>query len=115
VLIFDDLSVWLTVASIILGFLTIVIVGSQTREDAWSIVVWSLGVLVPVLLVSCVRLALAVRTGAVNGGPGMVVLSFGGIAALGVGYRLAASRRPNVPSPSTAKPIEPGLSDDELA
>ena len=114
-MIFDDLSLWLTIASIVLGFLTIIIVGSQTREDAWSIAVWSLAILVPMLLVSCARIALAGGAGAANGGPGMVVLSFGVIAALGVGYRLAASRHSNAPGPSTAKTIDPGLWDDELA
>lgn len=114
-MIFDELSVWLAVSSFVLGFLTILIVGSQTREDAGVIAAWSLGILVPMLVVSCARLALADRVGGVYGGPGMVVLSLGVIAAVGIGYRIAVSRQSASPDPSLGKALEPGLRDDELA
>ena len=52
-MIFDHLSMCLTVASLILGPLTVIIVGSQTREDARSVATWTLPVVVPMLFVSC--------------------------------------------------------------
>src|ERR1700756_2335256 len=88
----DHLSLSLMGASLILGLLTIIIVGSQTREDARSVAAWTLSVLVPMLLVSCASIALPGRPGGFNGGPGMVAICSALIAAVGVGYRLATWR-----------------------
>ena len=107
---FDDLSMCLTVASLILGPLTVIIVGSQTREDARSVATWTLPVLVPILLVSCARLAIPERPGGLSGALGMVVLCSGMIAALGLGYRIATLRRRAPKITSKGKKVEPGLS-----
>jgi hypothetical protein len=114
-MIFDDLSVSLMVASLILGLLTIIIVGSQTREDARSVATWTLGVLVPMLLVSCAWIALAGPPGGTNGGPGMVVILAALIVAVGLGYRIATLRHATSQAASTDKKVEPGFPDDELA
>jgi hypothetical protein len=110
-MIFDELSMSLAVASLVLGFLTIVIVGSQTREDARSVVRWSLCVLVPMLLVSGASFVLPGRVGGLNGVPGMVVLCAVLILAVRRGYRVAAPRDMT----PTGKTIEPRARDDELA
>jgi hypothetical protein len=73
-MIFDHLSMSLAVAALILGPLTFVMVGSQTREDARSVAVWTLSVLLPILLISCAGIALGGRPGGFNGAPGMVAL-----------------------------------------
>jgi hypothetical protein len=114
-MIFDHLSMSLMVASLILGLLTIIIVGSQTPEDARSVVTWTLSVLVPMLLVSCASLALPGRRVGSNGGPGMVTICSALIVAVGLGYRTATARHATSQATSKGKKIEPGLSDDELA
>jgi hypothetical protein len=114
-MIFDDLSVSLMVASLILGLLTIIIVGSQTREDARSVATWAVGVLVPMLLVSCARIALPGPPGNINGGPGMVAICAALIAAVGLGYRVATLRHETSQAAATDKKVAPGFPDDELA
>lgn len=114
-MIFDDLSMSLAVASFILGPLTIIIVGSQTRQDARSVVIWTLSLLVPMLLVSCTSVALPGRSGGFDGGPGMVTLCSALIASVGLGYRIAALRHATSRVISKGKKVEPGSRDDELA
>jgi hypothetical protein len=107
---FDEPSMSLAVASLVLGFLTIVIVGSQTREDARSVVRWTLCILVPMLVVSGACFVLPGRVGGFNGAPGMVVLCAVLILAVGRGYRIAAARDMT----PTGKTLEPRVRDDEL-
>ena len=110
-MLFDELSTSLAVASLVLGFLTVVIVGSQTRDDARSVVRWTICVLVPMLLVSGASFVLPGRVGDFNGAPGMVVLCTVLILAVGRGYRIAAVHDVT----SRDQKLEPRWRDDELA
>jgi hypothetical protein len=114
-MIVDDLSMSLAVASLILGPLTIIIVGSQTREDARSVAIWTLSLLVPMLLLSCASVVLPGQSGGFNGAPGMVMLCSALIAAVGIGCRIAALRHATSRLISKSKKVEPGSRDDELA
>jgi hypothetical protein len=112
---FDDLSLSLIVAAFIFGPLTIIMVGSQTPEDARSVATWTLIVLVPMLLASCASFALPGRSDGSNGGSGMVVLCSALIAAVDLGYRIAASRDKRPRGTSKDKKSESLSCDDELA
>ncbi len=114
-MIFDHLSMCLAVVSFILGPLTTIIVGLQSRDDARSVATWTLSVLVPMLLVSCASVAIRGRAGGFDGGPGMVVLCSALIAAVGVGYRIATLRHTPSQVASKGKKVESASWDDELA
>jgi hypothetical protein len=111
---FDELSMGLSAVTIILGLLSVIIVGSQTHEDARSVAIWSLVVLIPMLLVSGSRLAISGRHFDFRGGSGMVVLFSGLIAAIGLGYRIAIMRYRASQALLKGKKVEPGLWDDEF-
>jgi len=100
---------------LILALMTVIIVGSQTREDARAVATWTLSVLAPMLLVSSASIALPRRSGGLDGGPGMVAICSALIVAVGLGYRIATSRHTISQATSKDKKVEPGLSDDELA
>ena len=114
-MLFDQLSINLIWASFILAFLTILIVGSQSREDSRSVAIWILRILVLMLLVICARLASSERAGYFNGGLGMVALCSALIAAVGLGYWIATLRQTSSQVCTQGKKVEPGQWDDELA
>jgi hypothetical protein len=114
-MIFDQLSIWISVATLILGLLTVIIVGSQTLDDARPIVFWTVVVLSLMLVASCARIAVAGHLDGVSGGIGMVVLCSGLIAAVMLGYRIVTLRHRASELILNSKQTKPPVWDDELA
>jgi hypothetical protein len=114
-MVLDQLSVWLSVSALILGLLTVIMVGSQTRGDAWSVSCWTMVVMVPMLLLSCVVIAVSRNHNAGEGATGLVVLCSGIIAAAVLGYRFAVSRDRALEGGLKGKTAKSPIQDDELA
>lgn len=113
-MIYDQLFVSLVIVSLMLGPLVVVIVSSQNRQDARSIAFWSLCLLIPMLLVSYVLNATTEGQDDIGGGPGMVLLCGGLIAAIGLGYGIAIFRDRASHITSKDKKVDSASWDEEL-
>jgi hypothetical protein len=111
---FDQFSMNLALVSLIVGFLTVVIVGSQSPEDARTIAIWTLLVLVPMLLVSCACLVSLPGWRRHEGGPGMVVFSILMILSVHLGHRTAKSREFDPHGEAKGNEGKPAPWDDEF-
>ncbi|MHC5539064.1 hypothetical protein ACYOEI_12670 [Singulisphaera rosea] len=99
----------------ILGFLTLLIVGAQSRKDARSIALGTLCILLPMLIITCLRLAVSRNQEGFSGGAGMVIICPGLIMSVGFGYGIAASGDADSQVLVDSKKIDPASLDDEIA
>src|SRR3954463_11895857 len=86
---FDQLSMWLALASPIVGLLAVVMVGSHAPGDARPIAGLPLMPLIPMLFVSCACLAFSPGWDHYQGGAGMVVMFSILILSVRLGHRIA--------------------------